>query len=135
MDLLDTMHISASGMKAQSSRLKVVSQNIANAEAVGSTNGKQPYRRQTITFKNELDRATGATMVNVDKVGVDQSDFDKRYEPTNPYADAQGYVLYPNVNPIMEMMDMREARRGYEANMNVIESSKSMLTQTIGLLR
>ncbi|PZP86142.1 MAG: flagellar basal body rod protein FlgC [Azospirillum brasilense] len=135
MDLLDTMHISASGMKAQSSRLKVVSQNIANAEAVGSTNGKQPYRRQTITFRNELDRATGATMVNVDKVGVDQSDFDKRYEPTNPYADAQGYVLYPNVNPIMEMMDMREARRGYEANMNVIESSKSMLTQTIGLLR
>jgi len=135
MDLMDTMHISASGMKAQSARLKVVSQNIANADAVGSLNGKQPYRRQTITFRNELDKATGATLVEVDKVGVDRGDFDKRYEPQHPYADAQGYVLYPNVNPIMEMMDMREARRGYEANLNVIESSKSMLTQTIGLLR
>ena len=135
MDLMDTMHISASGMKAQSARLKVVSQNIANADAVGSLTGKQPYRRQTITFRNELDKATGATLVEVDKVGVDRGDFDKRYEPQHPYADAQGYVLYPNVNPIMEMMDMREARRGYEANLNVIESSKSMLTQTIGLLR
>ena len=107
MDLMDTMRISASGMKAQSERLKVVSQNIANAEAVGTTNGSdQPYRRQTITFKNRLDRETGATLVKVDKVGVDRSDFDKRYDPSHPYADDQGYVLYPNVNPIMEMMDM-----------------------------
>ena len=136
MDLMDTMHISAAGMRAQSERLKVVSQNIANAEAVGTTDGRDaPYRRKTISFKNELDRATGADMVKVSKVDVDRSEFDRRYEPAHPYADDQGYVLYPNVNPIMEMMDMREARRGYEANLNVIESSKSMLTQTIGLLR
>ncbi len=136
MDLMDTMHISAAGMRAQSERLKIVSQNIANAEAVGTTDGRDaPYRRQTISFKNELDRATGAKMVKVNNVGTDKSDFDKRYDPSHPYADEQGYVLYPNVNPIMEMMDMREARRGYEANLNVIESSKSMLTQTISLLR
>jgi len=136
MDLMDTMHISAAGMRAQSERLKVVSQNIANADAVGTTNGSDaPYRRKTISFKNALDRETGANMVRVDKVSVDRSDFDKRYDPSHPYADAQGYVLYPNVNPIMEMMDMREARRGYEANLNVIESSKSMLTQTVNLLR
>lgn len=136
MDLMDTMHISAAGMRAQSERLKIVSQNIANAEAVGTTDGREaPYRRKTISFRNELDRATGANMVKVNKVGLDRSDYDKRYDPSHPYADEQGYVLYPNVNPIMEMMDMREARRGYEANLNVIESSKSMLTQTISLLR
>ena len=136
MDLMDTMHISAAGMRAQSERLKIVSQNIANADAVGTTDGRdQPYRRKTISFKNALDRETGADMVKVNKVDVDRSDFDKRYEPSHPYADGQGYVLYPNVNPIMEMMDMREARRGYEANLNVIESSKSMLSQTINVLR
>jgi flagellar basal-body rod protein FlgC len=136
MDLLDTVHISSSGMKAQSERLKVVSQNLANAEAVGTTNGSsQPYRRQTVSFKNELDRNTNAKMVKLDKVANDRSDFDKRYEPMHPYADDQGYVLYPNVNPVIEMMDMREARRGYEANLNVIEASKSMLSQTVNLLR
>lgn len=136
MDLLDTMHISASGMNAQAERLKIVSQNLANAEAVGSTSGgNAPYRRQTVTFKNHLDRETNATMVDVNRVSYDNSDFDKRYEPNHPMADAQGYVLYPNVNPVMEMMDMREARRGYEANLNMIEASKSMLTQTISLLR
>jgi flagellar basal-body rod protein FlgC len=135
MDLIDTIHISASGMQAQSERLKIVSQNIANADAVGSTTGKQPYRRQTVSFKSALDRETGVPMVKLDKVGVDKSDFDKRYDPNHPYADAEGYVLYPNVNPVMEMMDMREARRGYEANLNVIEASKAMLNQTIGLLK
>jgi flagellar basal-body rod protein FlgC len=135
MDLLDTIHISASGMKAQSERLKVVSQNIANAESVGTRDGKEPYRRQTVSFKDVLDKQSGGNMVQVDKIGTDNSEFEQRYEPSNPHADAQGYVLYPNVDPITEMMDMREARRGYEANLDVIESSKSMLTQTISLLR
>lgn len=137
MDLMDTMRISGSGMRAQAERLKIVSQNIANAEAVGTTNGSdQPYRRQTISFKNALDRETGAELVRTDRIRDDmKTDFDKRYEPSHPYADDQGYVLYPNVNPIMEMMDMREARRGYEANLNVIESSKTMISQTINLLR
>jgi flagellar basal-body rod protein FlgC len=130
------MHISAAGMNAESERLKIVSQNLANADAVGSTSGgNAPYRRQTISFKNALDRETGAEMVKVDKVGTDNTDFAKKYEPANPYADKDGYVLYPNVNPVMEMMDMREARRGYEANLDVIDASKSMLTQTISLLR
>lgn len=135
MDLMDTMQISGAGMQAQSQRLKVVSQNIANADAVGSRTGTQPYRRQTIMFKEVLDRETGATLVKVDKIGTDSTDFTERYEPGHPMANAEGYVLYPNVNPVMEMMDMREARRGYEANLNVIEASKAMLNQTISLLR
>jgi flagellar basal-body rod protein FlgC len=135
MDLINTIHISSSGLKTQQDRLKVVSQNIANAESVGTRDGQQPYRRQTITFKNQLDRETGTQMVKTGKIGVDRSDFVKKYEPAHPQADAQGYVLYPNINPITEMMDMREARRGYEANLGVIESSKAMLNQTIGLLR
>ena len=135
MDLIDTIHISSSGLKVQQDRLKVVSQNIANAESVGTRGGQAPYRRKTITFKNALDKETGAQMVRTNKVSVDKSEFMKKYEPSNPQADAQGYVLYPNVNPISEMMDMREARRSYEANLNVIESSKSMLTQTISLLK
>lgn len=135
MDLIDVMHVSAAGMKAQSDRLKVVSQNIANAESIGTRKGDEPYRRQTISFKEELDRDLGVSTVKTGEIGTDKSDFQKRYEPQNPMADDQGYVLYPNVNPIIEMMDMREARRGYEANLNVIESSKTMLNQTLGLLR
>lgn len=135
MDLLDTMHVSASGMKVQSDRLRVVSENIANAESVGTRPGEQPYRRKTITFDNHLDREMGATLVETKKIGVDKSDFNRKYDPGHPAADAQGYVFYPNVNPLVEMMDMREARRGYEANLNVIESSKSMLSQAINLIR
>lgn len=134
-DLIDTIHISAAGMHAQSDRLRVVSQNIANAESVGTRDGQAPYRRQTITFKDAMDRESGLKMVQTKKVDVDRSDFDKRYEPANPNADDQGYVFYPNVNPIIEMMDMREARRGYEANLNVIEASKAMMGQTISLLK
>jgi flagellar basal-body rod protein FlgC len=135
MDLMDTMQISGAGMQAQSERLKVVAQNIANADAVGTRDGTQPYRRQTVACKDVLDRETGASLVKVDKVDTDNSEFTKRYEPNHPMADGEGYVLYPNVNSIMEMMDMREARRGYEANLNVIEASKAMLNQTISLLR
>ena len=135
MDLLDTVHISSAGLKTQQDRLKIVSQNIANAESVGTREGALPYRRQTISFKNVLDKESGEKMVRTDKIRTDKSEFVKKYEPNHPQADNQGYVLYPNVNPINEMMDMREARRGYEANLNVIESSKTMLNQTIGLLR
>lgn len=135
MDLIDTIHISSAGMRAQQDRLKVVSQNIANAESVGTRQGDLPYRRQTVSFKTTLDKETGVDLVKVNKVGTDKSDFVRKYEPSHPQADDQGYVLYPNINPISEMMDMREARRSYEANLNVIESSKAMLNQTINLLR
>ena len=135
MDLIDTIHISSSGLRAQQERMKVVAQNIANAESVGTREGQLPYRRQTVSFKNALDKETGAQMVKADKVGVDRSAFVRKYDPAHPQSDAKGYVWYPNVNPIQEMMDMREARRSYEANLNVIEASKSMLNQTLNLLR
>ncbi len=134
MDLINSLHIAASGMKAQSDRLRIVSENIANADSVGEFPGDQPYRRKTVSFKSELDRDMGIEKVKVSKYGTDKSEFKKRYEPSHPAADAQGYVLQPNVNSMVEMMDMREARRGYEANMNMVEVSKSMLQQTIGLL-
>lgn len=135
MDLIDTIHVSSSGLKTQQDRLKIVAQNIANSESVGTRPGEMPYRRKTITFKNALDKETGVEMVKTDKIGVDRSAFPRKFEPSSPLADADGYVLQPNVNPINEMIDMREARRGYEANLNVIEASKSMLNQTISLLR
>lgn len=136
MDLLTSMKVSASGLKAQSDRLRVVSQNIANAESAGARPGDQPYRRKTISFKDELNRELGVETVTVSKYGEDnKSDFVRKYDPSHPAADEEGYVLMPNVNTIVEMMDMREARRGYEANLNMIEASKSMLTQTINLLR
>ncbi len=135
MDLMDSVHISAAGLGAQSTRLKVIAQNIANAESVGTRTGAQPYRRQTVTFKEELDKETGIKMVKPSKIGTDNSEFTKRFEPTNPEADAQGYVMYPNVNSLVEMVDMREARRGYEANLNVIEASKSMFSDTLNLIR
>lgn len=135
MDLVDTVHISAAGMRAQSDRLRVVSQNLANAESVGTRQGELPYRRQTVSFRDRVDRETGLKLVGVNRIGTDSSDFPRKYEPTNPNADAQGYVFYPNVNPIIETIDMREARRGYEANLDVIQASKAMLSQTINLLR
>ena len=135
MDLLNTMKVSASGMKVQSDRLRVVSENIANADSTGDSPGAAPYRRKTISFKNRLDREIGADLVEVNKIDTDKSKFIDRYEPTHPAANAEGYVMRPNVNPIIEMMDMREARRGYEANLNVIESSKSMLSQGINIIR
>lgn len=135
MDLVDTMQISASGMKAQSDRLRVVAENIANAESTGIFPGDQPYRRKTIAFKDTLDRELGIKTVAISKYGVDRSEFPKKYDPTHPAADRDGYVSMPNVNSLVELMDMREARRSYEANVNVIEASKSMLSQAVNILR
>lgn len=135
MDLVNSMHIAASGMKAQSDRMRVVSENIANADSTGSKPGEAPYRRKVLSFRSELDRELGADKVKVYKYGYDKSDFNRRYDPGHPAADADGYVLTPNVNPVMEMVDMREAQRGYEANLNVIEVSKSMLERTVDMLR
>lgn len=134
-DLLKTFQISSAGMRVQGARLRVISQNIANADSLPQDANGKPYRRQTITFKNELDRAVGLDTVRVKKVRPDMSEFGKRYEPNHPAADADGYVLTPNVNMLVEMTDMREAQRSYEANLNVIKSSRSMLMSTIDLLR
>lgn len=134
-DLLKTFQISSSGMQVQGARLRVISQNIANADSLPQDANGKPYRRQIITFKNELDRSIGLDTVRVNKVKQDMSDFGKRYEPSHPAADADGYVLTPNVSRLTEMSDMREAQRSYEANMQVIKSSRSMLNGTIELLR
>lgn len=135
MELYDSMFISASGMRVQGERLRVIAENIANAESVGETPGRDPYRRKVIAFKNYLDRDLEADLVRVKKVGTDPSEFRRRYEPGHPAADAEGYVSYPNVNTLVEMTDMREAQRSYEANLKVIETSRSMLSRAIDLLR
>lgn len=135
MDLQNTMAISASGMKAQGVRLKVIAENLANANTTAETPGDLPYRRKVVIFKNELDRALGTDTVRAAKIDVDKSDFQRRYDPTHPSADAEGYVLLPNVNSIIESMDMREAQRSYEANVSVIEAARTMLSRTIEVLR
>ncbi len=134
-DLLKTFQISSAGMRVQGARLRVISENIANADSLPQDPNGKPYRRKTITFRNELDRAVGLDTVRVNKVRPDMSEFGKRYEPSPPAADADGYVLTPNVNRLVEMTDMREAQRSYEANLNVIKSSRSMLMSTIDILR
>lgn len=134
-DLVNSLSISSSGMKAQSLRMRVISENIANANSTGLTPGDMPYRRQVVSFESELDRATGANMVKVSEVGKDPSQFQRRFMPGHPSADSDGYVMMPNVNTLVETMDMREAQRSYEANLNVIEVSRMMIMRTIDMLR
>jgi len=134
-DIIKTMRISSAGMRVQGERLRVISQNIANADALPQDANGKPYRRQVVTFKNELDKSLGLKTVRVNKVQPDKSDFGKRYEPNHPGADQDGYVQTPNVNTLIEMADMREAQRSYEANLNAIKTSRSMLTMTIDVLR
>ncbi|WNJ99063.1 flagellar basal body rod protein FlgC [Thalassospiraceae bacterium LMO-JJ14] len=134
-DLFKTFSISSAGMRVQGERLRVISQNIANADSLAQDPNGKPYRRQIVTFRNELDRAIGLDTVRTNKVRPDMSEFGRRYEPSHPAADADGYVLTPNVNRLVEMTDMREAQRSYEANLNVIKSSRSMLMSTIDILR
>jgi flagellar basal-body rod protein FlgC len=134
MDLTKVMDISTSGMEAQGTRLKTIAENLANANSMATTAGGDPYRRKIVTFKNELDSTTGENLVKVDRITTDKSDFTKTYEPGSPVADAQGYVKSPNVNTLVEAMDMREAERSYEANLNMVSVSKTMLLKTINLL-
>lgn len=134
-DLLRTLRISASGMKAQGTRLRVISENIANADSLPTQPGQLPYRRKVVTFRNQLDQAIGVNTVRVDRIQTDRSEFQQRYDPSHPAADANGYVLAPNISTLVEMTDMKEAQRSYEANLNVIKSSKTMLQETIGLMR
>ncbi|MFM2044779.1 MAG: flagellar basal body rod protein FlgC [Pseudomonadota bacterium] len=134
-DLMKSMAISASGMKAQGVRLRVISENLANANSTAPSPGDLPYRRKVVLFQNELDREMGFDTVDVKKIDVDRSDFQRRYDPGHPSADAEGYVLLPNVSTIVESIDMREAQRSYEANLNVIESTRQMIMRTVDLLR
>lgn len=134
-DLNNSFFIAAAGMRAQSTRIRVVAENIANADSLSATADGQPYRRKVVTFQNVLDRTLGVDKVGVKDITRDPSEFSKNYDPSNPHADDDGYVLMPNVNTLVEMMDMREAQRSYQANLNVIEVTKAMLQSTMGILR
>ena len=135
MDISRALDISSAGMDAQTSRLRVIAENLANQDTTGSTPGADPYRRKTVTFAETLDPALGTPTVSVKKVGADMSDFTLKYDPSHPAANAQGYVKMPNVNSFVELMDMREAERSYSANLNVMQVTRSMLTRTIDLLK
>lgn len=134
-DLTLSKTIAASGMKAQAQRLRVISENLANADSLSKTPGGQPYRRKTVTFRNELDRETGAELVKIGRVSRDRGQLERKYDPGHEAAGADGYVLLPNVNPLVETMDMKEAQRTYEANLNVISTSKEMMSKTLDLIR
>ena len=135
MDLDRALRISAAGMQAQSTRLRVVAENLANRDSTGQSPGADPYRRKTITFRNRMDRELGTATVQVGRIGTASGDFPQRYDPSHPAADARGYVRMPNVDSMMETMDMREAQRSYAANLQVLEVTRGMLTRTIEALR
>ncbi len=135
MDLDRALRISAAGMQAQATRLRVVAENLANRDSTGTVAGADPYRRKTITFRNRMDRELGAETVRVGRIGTQAGDFPQRYDPSHPAADARGYVRTPNVDSMMETMDMREAQRSYAANLQVLEVTRGMLTRTIEALR
>ena len=127
--------IAVSGMKAQAERLRVISENMANADSVGIRPGEDPYRRQVVTFKNYVDEAPGAQLVKVDKVLPDRSPFQMKYMPDHPAANAEGYVAMPNVNPLVEMMDMKEAQRSYDANMSMMQTARDMNSKILDVLK
>jgi len=134
MDLLKTMSISASGMDAQGQRMRVISENLANKDSVGKTPESDPYRRKVISFRNVLDREENVTKVKVGRITEDKSEFDLKFNPSHPAANADGYVKMPNVNSLVEIMDMKETQRSYQANLGVIESSKKMIMRTLDIL-
>ncbi|GGO96847.1 flagellar basal body rod protein FlgC [Stakelama pacifica] len=135
MDLKTSVSVSATGLRAQALRMRVIAENLANQDSVADTPGGTPYRRKVATFHAELDRATGGTGVEVKNVTTDRSDFTRVYQPGNPAADEKGYVLKPNVNGLVEAADMRAAQRAYEANLSAIEAAKGMTMRTIDLLK
>lgn len=127
--------VAASGLGAQSERLRIVSENLANAHSTGATPGADPFQRKTITFASELDRASGGSFVQVQSIDLDRSNFPLEYQPGHQAANEDGYVKLPNVNPIIEMADMTEANRSYEANLQVMRQARELITMTIDLLR
>jgi flagellar basal-body rod protein FlgC len=135
MDFVRSMAIAAAGLRAQAGRMRVISENIANADSTAQDANGEPYRRRVSTFQSELDRSLGARVVGLGPVATDSSDFQSRYEPGHPAADASGMVKYPNVNTVVEMTDMREAQRSYDANVNVIGATRTMVERTLDILR
>src|SRR5579863_7434458 len=134
-DFVRSMGIATSGLRAQAGRMRVISENIANADSTASTAGGDPYRRKVPTFSATLDRTLDAQVVGLGKVLPDTSAFRVKHEPSNPAADAAGNVKYPNVNPLIEMTDMRDAQRSYEANLNIISATRRMLALTLNIIK
>ena len=134
-DFARSMGIATSGLRAQAGRMRVISENIANADSTASSAGGDPYRRKVPTFSSTLDRALDAKVVSLGQIKPDQSDFRVKYEPSNPAADASGNVKYPNVNSLVEMTDLRDAQRSYEANLNVITATRRMIQRTLDILK
>ena len=134
-DFSRSMGIATSGLRAQAGRMRVISENIANAQSTSQNAGGDPYRRKVPTFKSELDRSLDARIVGLGRIRPDQSAFPTRYEPGNPAADAAGNVKYPNVNSLVEMTDMKDAQRSYEANLNIISATRRMISLTLNILK
>ena len=134
-DFVRSMGIATSGLRAQAGRMRVISENIANADSTAPTAGGNPYRRKVPTFSSALDRALDARVVALGRIKPDNSAFRTKYEPSNPAADASGNVKYPNVNSVVEMTDMRDAQRSYEANVNIVSATRRMIQRTLDILR
>ena len=135
MAFLKSLAIAASGLRAQSGRMRVIAENVANADTTPTRPGEQPYRRKVVTFQQKLDNELGVSTVQLGKIKRDRSEFKTRFEPGNPLADARGFVQKPNVDTMMETLDLREAQRSYEANLNVISTTRRMLARTLEILR
>lgn len=134
-EFLNSLRISASGLQAQSARMRIIAENIANADSAAKSVDSDPYRRKIPTFSAEFNRELGGYEVKIGRMKFDNAEFSKRYEPGHPAADERGYVRYPNVNSLIEQMDMREAQRTYEANLNVISVTRQMVGKTLDILR
>lgn len=135
MDFFKSLSIAASGLKAQTGRMRIIAENIANADSTPSKLGENPYRRKIVTFKKVFDRELNADVVKLGRVASDRTQFGSRFEPGNPAADAKGNVLTPNVSSVIETMDMREAQRTYEANLNVVTATRRMISRTLDILK
>ena len=135
MDFTKTMLISAAGLRVQGQRMRVIAENLANANTLPTSADQDPYRRKMVSFRNVLDRELGVRLIKAGKMSIDRSEFGVEYDPSHPGADDSGYVRLPNVNVLVETMDMREAQRGFEANLTVIDAAKRMMMRTIELLR
>jgi flagellar basal-body rod protein FlgC len=135
MDLFKSLTVAASGLRAQAGRMRVIAENIANAETTATSKGGDPYRRKVPTFQSALDREMDVSTVQLGKVKRDSAAFRKQFEPGHPMADGDGYVKKPNVDSMIEMVDMREAQRSYEANLNVVSSTRRIIARTLDILR
>lgn len=134
-DLRAALVSAGSGLHAQSVRMRIVSENLANAQSTAAVRGGDPYRRKTVSFGEELDRVTGAAQVRISSIARDESPFPTEHDPSHPAADEAGYVKLPNVNPLVEMSDMRETNRSYEANLQVVRQTREMIADLIDLMR